>query len=226
MSAHPNPAPPLELDAVTVGYDRAREPVLRSLQLRLDPSGLTVLGGRNGTGKSTVLEVAAGYLRPWSGNAWVAGLPAGSEGARRHRLVCRTTPALYPAMSVIEHLELASLTRGVELGAAVSQAERLGLGAWRDRVAGELSTGNVRKLWLTMCLLGEAPLVVLDEPFNGLDAASVSLVVDDLHQRARSAAVLLIAHRPPEGLAPTRVIDLEDVVAAPPGVGSAASAWR
>ena len=208
MSDASHPAPPLELALVTAGYDHSRPPVLSNLSLRIDPKGLTVVRGRNGCGKSTLLELVTGYLRPWSGEVRVAGHPAHSDPARRHRLACRTQPALYPAMTVAEHLEFACLCRGEPPDAASERAHRLGLEEWMNHEASELSTGNTRKLWLLMNTLGTRPLLVLDEPFNGLDPESVALVCADIASWAEDRAVLLIAHQLPAALDPTTVVTL------------------
>ena len=87
-------------------------------------------------------------------------------------------------------------------------ADALGLTPWLDENAGTLSSGTARKVWYLMCTVGEADLVVLDEPFNALDAEAVETVVGELHAWAERATVVLVSHLPPPGLAPTDRIEL------------------
>lgn len=173
------------------------------------PAGsLSHLAGANGRGKTTLLELASGYLRPWSGSVLVRGHDAHSEAARPLRRVCRTQPALYPSMTIREHLEFATLCVGQAPHEAVERAAAYELEPWLDHEAKELSTGNSRKLWIIMCTLGDFDVVLLDEPMNGLDALSVSVLAAEIECWRRTSAVVLIAHHLPAGLSPDRTVSL------------------
>jgi len=199
--------PSVQLDGVTAGYQRGRE-VVSALDLRVEGPGVVRLAGRNGAGKSTLLELVSGYLRPWAGRVLVNGAPAADLGVRRTRRVCRTQVALYPHMTVRDHLAFGARCCGVEAQDGIRRAERHGLGPWLDHNAGALSTGNARKVWLVMCTLGRFDVVVLDEPFNGIDAESIDIVVSELADWAGHALVLLISHVPPADVAITRTVTL------------------
>ncbi len=200
MPVPSHPAPSLELIGVSAGYDPRRPPVLDDLSVSVPSHGVHRLLGHNGAGKSTFVEVASGHLRPRSGVVRVCGLEASDPGARALRRVCRTTPALYPLLTVAEHLELASVARGVPVGEATSRAVGYGLEPWLDREAKELSTGNARRLWFVICTLGEFRVVLLDEPFNALDDATRSTMTQEITGWALDRAIVIVAHEPPSAL--------------------------
>lgn len=208
MSESTHPAAPLELLDVVVGYRKDRPPVIDSLTARFEPASLTHLGGANGRGKTTLLELASGYLRPWAGSVAVGGHEASSEAARSLRRVCRTQPALYPSMTAMEHLEFAALCAGQSVDVALDRAQAYELSPWLGHEARELSTGNSRKLWIIMCTLGDFDLVVLDEPMNGLDTRAVQVLIEEIERWRQTKAVVLIAHQLPAGLRPNGAVSL------------------
>jgi ABC-type multidrug transport system ATPase subunit len=208
MPVPSNPAPALELIGVTAGYDPRRPPVLADLTVSVPSRGVHRLLGHNGAGKSTVVEVASGHLRPRSGVVRVCGLDASDPGARSLRRVCRTAPALYPLLTVAEHLELASVARGVSLPEATERAAAYGLMPWADMEAKELSTGNARRLWFVICTLGDFRIALLDEPFNALDDTTRQTMTAEITRWAADRAVVLVAHEPPAGLAVSGTIVL------------------
>lgn len=201
-------SPSVTFDRVTVGYRRG-EPVLRDLTLSLDGAGLVHLTGSNGSGKSTVLEVASGYLRAWEGEVRVCGQPAPDARARRHRRVCRTKPALYPSMTARDHIAFAARRHGVSPAGALRRADAYGLSPWLQWSADALSTGNRRKLWIVMTTVGEFDVVLLDEPYNGLDEEGSAVLTEELRDWARSRCVTLVAHALPDGLRVGQRVDLE-----------------
>jgi ABC-type multidrug transport system ATPase subunit len=105
-------------------------------------------------------------------------------------------------MTVRDHLVFASRCVRADANDALARAERYGLEPWLDYDAKALSTGNSRKLWIIMCTLGSFNVVILDEPFNGLDEEGVNVLREDIHKWATEKSVLLISHAPPEGLIP------------------------
>ncbi len=197
----------LELESVTAGWVED-DPVVHDLSLAVDGPGLTLVTGPNGVGKSTLVELVSGYLRPWTGHVLVGGLPAHDPAARERRRVVRTKAAMFGLMTARDHLALACGRTGCSLDDVLARADALGLTPWLDENAGTLSSGTARKVWYLMCTVGEADLVVLDEPFNALDAEAVETVVGELHAWAERATVVLVSHLPPPGLAPTDRIEL------------------
>ncbi|MCH6468727.1 ABC transporter ATP-binding protein [Sinomonas terrae] len=179
------------------------------MSLSLQGPGLVRIAGPNGSGKSTLLELVSGFLAPFDGEVRISGTRAGAPEARLLRSVCRTAPALYPSMTTRDHLAFAARCRRTELAPALARAERYGLGDWLEVAAAELSTGNQRKLWLLACTALPTPLVILDEPFNGMDDHGVQTLVGELAEWASTRLVILIAHSLPEGLEPRQTVALE-----------------
>lgn len=197
----------VDVRALTVGYEKGT-PVLERLTAQFYAGALVLVSGRNGAGKSTLLEACSGYLAPWAGSVTVRGHDARSPQARSFRRVCRTQLALYPNMTVRDHLAFAARCVGDDLREVLGRAERYGLGQWLDYDAKALSTGNSRKLWVILCTLGSFDAVILDEPFNGLDDDSGDMLCEDIQKWATEKAVLLIAHSCPPDLVPDRTLVL------------------
>lgn len=189
------------------GY-KSGEPVLEDLELCVS-GPLVHLQGRNGSGKSTLVEVIAGVLEPFSGTFLLGGLHPASEAARRSRRVSRSEPALVPALTVRMHMELVNQGLGLSLDALQERLARYGLAPWLDTPAGELSLGNTKKVWLVLSTATISPIMVLDEPFNGLDAASVRIVVEEIEQWLNTGSkVIIVAHDMPAGLRPDQRLEL------------------
>lgn len=194
--------PALEIRDVTAGHVEG-SPVFTGLSLSFTGPGLVHLRGGNGTGKSTLVELCSGYLLPWQGTVRVGGLDANSPAARADRRICRTQPALYPDMTVRDHIVFASRCRGTDPGGGLDRAVRLGLEPWLDHAAKSLSTGNTRKLWYVICTLGTFGCAVLDEPFNGIDQEGAEKIAGELSLWGADRLVLLVSHTVPDALAVT-----------------------
>jgi ABC-type multidrug transport system ATPase subunit len=191
--------PSIEIDSVTAGY-RHGSPVLDGLSLSMNSPGLYRVAGSNGSGKSTLLELISGFLQPWAGSVRLCGIDAGSAGARQVRSVCRTTPALYPSMTVHDHLALAARSRQVGPEAGLARLASYGLEEWAEQPVSMLSTGNIRKLWLLMCTVADTPVVAIDEPFNGMDVRGIDALTGELDEWAHHKVVVLISHTVPDRL--------------------------
>lgn len=189
----------IDLDHVTAGYD-PDHPVIEDLTDRVPPRGVTRVRGGNGAGKSTLVEVLSGYLPPNQGQVTVGGHAADSAAARRIRRVVRTQPALLPFLTVRDHVALFATAYAIPLEPQLSRAAELGLTPWFDEQAGALSSGTAKKLWYLMCTGGQPDVVVLDEPFNAIDAEGTAVIVRELAEWALQRAVILVAHTLPHDL--------------------------
>lgn len=212
MPASTYHAPALSLAGVTAGYV-CDSPVFIDANLSISGPGVFQLRGRNGSGKSTFAELASGYLRPWAGQVLVNGINATNRDAREARRVCRAEPALFPAMTVHDHLALTAAARGSGLESALDRARSLGLAPWLAENAGSLSTGTAKKLWFIMNTLGRFTVGVLDEPFNGVDAESAEVMAEEIRGWSEAAMIVLISHSLHHGLQPAQVIDLPSLSA-------------
>ncbi|WP_433127367.1 ABC transporter ATP-binding protein [Micromonospora sp. CA-240977] len=181
----------MRLENVWLRYHRRGPWVLRDVDARLDPGEVAVVLGRNGVGKSTLLQVAAGVLRPGRGR--VTDRPA------RVGWVPERFPADQP-FTVARYLT--GMARVAGLGAAEADeavatwTDRLGLAAFRSVRLPELSKGTAQKVGLAQAMVRPPGLLVLDEPWEGLDATTRELVPELIAEvLAADGAVLVSDHR-------------------------------
>lgn len=166
------------------------------------PAGVTWLRGANGSGKSTLLRLLAGSLRPEAGTLSLAGCEAGADpsGWRRQLLWCDAEPWPVPWLTLSECLGLvAGLYPGDHEAAVREQLQHLALLPLLDQRMGALSLGQQRKAQLVLALALPVRLLLLDEPFNALDAAAAAYLrtrLDWIAVQARQV-VLLTSHIAP-----------------------------
>src|SRR5262245_60552046 len=149
------------------------------VSLEVEAGEIMGLLGPNGSGKTTILRILAGYLRPSSGVARIAGLDVVDDAlAARARVgyVPEDGP-LYGWMTVAELLSFMARLKGLAGPAAAravdSAMERLVLGDMRRLLIGKLSRGYRQRVAIAQALLGNPDLLILDEPTNGLDPRQI-----------------------------------------------------
>jgi ABC-type ATPase involved in cell division len=190
-----------------VSYLRAGSPALADLTLGVSRGELVVVQGPTGSGKSSLLAVAAGFREPDSGAVWIAerniaGLQASSlPYVRRNVGYLPPLPLLIPDENVLENIMLALAVRGQPIDSAEADArESLAMvadSAWENRLARSLSTGQQRLVALARALVGPPPLVVVDEPAAGMGGDDREGIVRALvWARERGCAVLCATSDP------------------------------
>ena len=165
--------------------------VLRGIDLELPRGGFLLVTGRNGSGKSTLLRLFAGLLAPTAGELEV-GVGRRAIGYVGHE------PLVYRQLTALENLELyGRLYRIAERRERIGMLlERYGLwGARHDRVA-TYSRGMQQRLALCRGLLHDPELVLLDEPYSGLDDEGRALLDGELDELARTRTVAVSSHDP------------------------------
>jgi ABC-type multidrug transport system ATPase subunit len=186
----------LELDRVEKRYRGVR--ALCGVSLRVERGARVRVGGPNGAGKSTLLRMAAGLTRPTRGGVRaLGGSPFGREGAlRRARIGFLGQHAgLYAELSLEENLRFQARLLGREPARVAAVIAALELGPVATRSVGTLSLGYRRRAGLARALLGEPELLLLDEPWNGLDRAATLALARQLEaERERGATLLLATH--------------------------------
>jgi len=187
----------IEVRDVTRRVDGRR--LLDRIRLTLEPGRLLLLCGPNGAGKSTLLKVIAGLVPPTSGEVLFDGVPAAKAGpALRARIgVLLHESVLYDELTVLENLIFAGRLYGVRnaVRAAEAMVERLGLRLVAREPAGRLSRGMRQRLSLGRALIHRPSLLLLDEPYSGLDvrwADELTNMFKELRSEGRS--VVLVAH--------------------------------
>jgi ABC-2 type transport system ATP-binding protein len=160
-----------------------------------------VLGfvGPNGAGKTTAMRIALGVLEPDSGDVRWHGEPVTREHQRRFGYMPEER-GLYPKMRVDRHLrylaELHGRDRAAAGGAAAHWIERLGIAERAEQRIEELSLGNQQRVQLAAALVHDAPVLILDEPFSGLDPIGTDVMSAVLAERAADgAAVIFSSHQ-------------------------------
>jgi ABC-2 type transport system ATP-binding protein len=179
---------------------------LGPLNLRIEPGELVALVGANGAGKTTLLAIAAGLVEPSDGTLDICGEAAGSLPARARTSFVPDTPVFYQDLSLNEHLEYIARMHGAEGWASRGSEllEQLGLAQWGDKLPSQFSRGMRQKASLAMGFIRPFSLLLADEPYDGLDPPSRSVLVELLRSASASgAAVIVSTHR-------AEVADLSD----------------
>ncbi|HLN76222.1 MAG TPA: ABC transporter ATP-binding protein [Nocardioidaceae bacterium] len=173
---------------------------VRGIDLRVAAGGSTALLGRNGAGKSTTMRVLAGVVPPTEGVVEVAGFDIRSEtlSAKRRTGYCPDVGGLVPRATPWEHLQLAARLRRMSAGweeRAHDLLERFELGAVAHRVTAGFSHGMGRRMSVVLAAFHEPTVLLLDEPFDGVDPLGVEATMNVIADaRARGAAVLVSTH--------------------------------
>ena len=170
------------------------------VSLEVEAGEVMGLLGPNGSGKTTILRILTGYLRPSGGAAKIAGLDVvGDALAARARVgyVPEDVP-LYAWMAVREFLafmaRLKGLTGRAATGAVDAAVERLRLGDVRRLLIGKLSRGYRQRVAVAQALLGDPELLILDEPTNGLDPRQIIEMREHIRALAGERTILVTSH--------------------------------
>ncbi len=186
----------IRLDNISKSYGRKLAVDGLDLQIRLRT--LTGLLGPNGAGKTTTIRIILDIIGADEGDVQVLGGPLTST-VRNLIGYLPEERGLYPKMKVLELLvflgELKGTTRRTASQRATAWLERLELAAWADKKVEELSRGMQQKVQFIGTVLHEPELLILDEPFAGLDPLNVDILKEIvLEQRSRGATVLFSTH--------------------------------
>ena len=187
--------------------------VLRGVSLDLHQGELMHVSGPNGTGKTTLLRVVSGLLRPEKGSvAWqgrsIAATAAEYQGALAY---ASHEPALKSDLTALENLRFSvGLKRRVTAAELRSSLERTGVGTCADLPARVLSAGQRRRVAMARVLAFQADLWLLDEPYTNLDGSGSSLLSALLAEHVgRGGVALVVAHHDLNLAVHTRQLELQ-----------------
>jgi heme exporter protein A len=173
--------------------------VLRDVDLTLAPGEVLAVAGPNGAGKSTLLRLLAGLMRPTAGDVRVLGRPitGGAADARRAIGLLSHHSLLYDDLTLAENLTFAARLYGLPRPAEAARAalDAAGLGARAGDSPRRLSRGLLQRAAIARAMLHGPRVLLLDEPFTALDAASADRLREVLHaRRAEGLGIVVVTH--------------------------------
>jgi ABC-2 type transport system ATP-binding protein len=187
----------LELRGITKSYGGRR--ALDDVTFDVRPGRLTGFVGGNGAGKTTTMRIVLGVLAKDAGTVALDGSPVTSADRRRFGYMPEER-GLYPKMKVLEHIVYLARLHGFSKADATARAtallEELGLGERLEDNVETLSLGNQQRAQIAAALVHQPEVLILDEPFSGLDPLAVDVVAGVLQQRAAAGtSVLFSSHQ-------------------------------
>jgi len=201
------PAPPTSLAVEVSGVSRSfgRRRAVDAVDLSLGAGDCLALFGPNGAGKTTLLRVIAGLLKPTTGTVRVGGRSLRNDpGARGQLGLISHQSMLYRALTARENVEFAARMYGVPdpRSAAMRALERIRIADRADAPVRALSRGLQQRVSIARAIVHEPTVVLLDEPYTGLDAAGGAALTEMLRLlRDHGASLILVTHNVEEGLA-------------------------
>jgi NitT/TauT family transport system ATP-binding protein len=155
-----------------------KQTVLEDCSFLIKPGKLTVLMGPSGCGKTVLINLIAGYEAPTSGTILIDGVPVAGPGY--DRLVVFQETTLFPWMTVYSNVTFGCRVQGLSQPVIDEKAEailkKVGLHEFRDKYPAQLSGGMQRRAELARAMINEPKIMILDEPFRGLDAMTRELM--------------------------------------------------
>ena len=177
----------IEVENITVSYTNGVTAV-RDASFRLGASTICALVGVNGSGKSTLFKTLMGFLKPSAGQVTIAGMPV--NAALKKGLVAYVPqsedvdwnfPVLVEdvvMMGRYGHMNFLRMPAKADRAAVDQALERVGMGDFRKRQIGELSGGQKKRVFLARALAQGSEIILLDEPFTGVDVKTESAIID------------------------------------------------
>lgn len=183
------------VELVGVEKDYGAGSVLGGITLSVPKGASVALIGPNGSGKSTLLRIVAGLSEATAGQVRILGAKAGSLEARSVTSYAGDDPVLYDDLSVIEHLEYLGRLNGVAdwEPRARELMDRLGLADRADQLPGRLSRGLRQKVALAVALIRPFALLLVDEPFIGLDKRGRQALRELFSEAAEAGRTVVVA---------------------------------
>jgi ABC-2 type transport system ATP-binding protein len=190
-------APAVLLEGVTKRF--SGHTAVRDLSLTVPSGGIFGLLGPNGAGKSTSIRMIMDIIEPDQGKITILGSDSRARDLSSRLGYLPEERGLYKKMKVLDHLIFLGEVKGVGHGDAKKRAgawlDRLGLGEWSGKKIEDLSKGMQQKVQFAGSLLHDPDLVILDEPFSGLDPVNLQVMKDVVVEiAARGRTVLFSTH--------------------------------
>lgn len=188
------------LEAVNITKTYRQFQALRGLNFNVSHKTIVGLLGPNGAGKTTTMRILTTFLQPSSGTARVAGFDIlkDPESVRRNIGYLPENPPLYDEMKTLDYLRFIARLRGVESHSRKQRIEEVialcGLGGMERKLCGQLSKGYRQRLGIAQAIIHRPPVIILDEPTNGLDPVQIREVRKLITELQGNHTVLLSTH--------------------------------
>jgi manganese/iron transport system ATP-binding protein len=192
----------LDVRNVTVTYPNGNV-ALRDATFRLDAGTICALVGVNGSGKSTLFKAIMGFVRPSGGQVLVAGAPVAE--AQRRNLIAYVPQSeevdwTFPVsvwdvvmMGRYGYMNFLRIPRAEDRRVVGESLERVGMTEFADRQIGELSGGQKKRVFLARALAQRGRVILLDEPFTGVDVKTETTIIDLLRELRADGHLMLVS---------------------------------
>lgn len=176
---------------------------VRDANFQLDPGTICALVGVNGSGKSTIFKAIMGFVRPSHGEVKLCGLPV--EDAIKKNIVAYVPqsedvdwnfPVLVETVVMMGrygHMNFLRMPSRADRYKVDQALERVGMSAYRNRQIGELSGGQKKRVFLARSLAQEGRIILLDEPFTGVDVKTETAIIGLLRELRDSGHLILVS---------------------------------
>jgi len=175
-------------------YPRGKEFVLRGLNMEVASGEVVLVLGHNASGKSTLLKILAGVLEPSKGEVLIDCTKASKVAGKATGMALQDPMHQFSFTTVLEEVSVPLRIRSIsgEVKHALSLLHKLGLEKLARRSPYTLSSGEARLLTIAAAVVGEPRLILLDEPFTGVDPHQALLIVDIIRKTASSGSIVMV----------------------------------
>lgn len=182
------------IQAIGLSKRYGKKDVVQSISFDCQPGTITGFLGPNGAGKSTTMRMLVGLTKPSSGTSKIFGVPYAKLDSPGTKIgVSLDSTSLHPGRTGLETLRLTTQSLGLSSTRAQTVLEKVGLADAARKRVGKYSLGMRQRLALGVALVGGPDVLILDEPYNGLDPDGVRWVRELLRDFAASGGTVLLS---------------------------------
>jgi NitT/TauT family transport system ATP-binding protein len=194
-----------EIGFNSVGLSYGAHCAIRNISFDIPRGQFVALVGPTGCGKSSILNLVAGLLKPTAGTVYSGGRPL--DSINRNAAYMFQSDALLPWKTAIENIMFGPLLRGTSKARAAEDAklwlDRVGMRGFEDRYPSQLSGGQRKRVAMAQALINRPPILLMDESFSALDVQTRALMETELLElwQELKATVLFVTHDLEEAIA-------------------------